>query len=79
MLLIAVAGLAASFRAWRITGDSAYTLPLGLILFGLINAGLESGMVAVTLVPFLLACCLMHLAFFRRVGQAASLPTPTTL
>jgi exopolysaccharide production protein ExoQ len=77
MLLIAVAGLVASFRAWRITGDSAYTLPLGLILFGLINAGLESGMVAVTLVPFLLGCCLMHLAFFRPVGRAPRLPAPT--
>ncbi len=73
MLLIAVAGLAASFRAWRTTGDFTYTLPLGLILFGLINAGLESGMVAITLVPFLLGCCLMHLAFFRPVGWA--LPT----
>ena len=37
------------------TNDATYTLPVGLILFGLINAGSESGMVVVTLVPFMRA------------------------
>jgi exopolysaccharide production protein ExoQ len=67
-LVVAASGLAASFRGYRATHDPTYTLPLGLMVFGLINAGLESGMVVVNLVPFLLGCCLLQLALFRDVG-----------
>ena len=68
-LLVAGAGLAASIRSWRATNQAVHTLPIGLIVFGLLNAGLESGMVAVSeLVPFMLACCFMRLALFRDVG-----------
>ncbi|HMC10452.1 MAG TPA: O-antigen ligase family protein, partial [Pirellulaceae bacterium] len=70
-LLVAGAGLAASIRSWRATNQAVHTLPIGLIVFGLLNAGLESGMVAVSeLVPFLLGCCLLRLGLFRDVGWA---------
>ena len=59
--------MTAAVRGFRATNDATYTLPLGLILFGLINAGSESGMVVVTLVPFIAGCCLMGLGAFRDV------------
>jgi O-antigen ligase len=77
MLMTAVmaASLAAAIRGYRATRDPAYTLPLGMTFFGLINGGLESGMVVINLVPFLLACCLVRLALFRDtkvgLGKAA--------
>jgi O-antigen ligase len=69
-LAVAATGLMASIRSWRRTGDAAYTFPIGLIVFGLLNAGFESGMVAVTLVPFLLGCCFMRLALFQDQRRA---------
>jgi O-antigen ligase len=63
--LVVITGLAATIRGYRATRDPAYTLPLGLIIFGLINAGFESGMVVINLVPFLLGCCLLRLGLFR--------------
>jgi exopolysaccharide production protein ExoQ len=71
LLCVAATGLVASVRAWRRTGNAACTLPIGLLVFALINAGLESGMVAITIVPFLLACCLVRIGLF---GAANSLP-----
>lgn len=65
IVAFAISGLAAALRRLRATGDPCCTLPLGLLIFALINAGLESGMVVVNLVPFLLGCCLMRLALFR--------------
>jgi O-antigen ligase len=65
MSLVVAAGVAATIRGYRATRDPAYTLPLGLTVFGLFNAGLESGMVVITLVPFVLGCCFMRLALFR--------------
>ena len=73
-LLVVATGLTASVRRWRHTNDAAYMLPIGLLVFGLLNAIFESGMVAISLVPFLLGCCLMHLALFaaREVGSQKS-------
>jgi O-antigen ligase len=71
VLLVGAAGLIATVRGFRATRDPSYALPLGLLIFGLINAGLESGMVTIELVPFLLAAALLRLAFFR---DMASLP-----
>jgi hypothetical protein len=51
-------------RSFRATSNAAYTFPLSLLVFGLINSCFESGMVVTTLVPFLLACCLAQLALF---------------
>jgi exopolysaccharide production protein ExoQ len=65
MTLVVSTGLAAAIRGFRATRDSAYTLPLGLLVFGLLNAGFESGMVVISLVPFVLGCCLTRLALFR--------------
>lgn len=65
VLLVAAAGLIATVRGYRASRDASYALPLGLLVFGLINAGLESGMVTIELVPFVLACCLLRLALFR--------------
>jgi O-antigen ligase len=64
LLAVAASGLADSIRGYRRSRDQAYLLPLGLIVFALVNAALESGMVAITVVPFLLGCCLLRLAAF---------------
>jgi O-antigen ligase len=65
VLLAAAASLLAAVRGYRSTRDPSYALPLGLVVFGLINGGLESGMVTIEMVPFVLGCCLFRLAFFR--------------
>jgi O-antigen ligase len=74
VLLAAAAGLLAAVHGYRSSRDASYALPLGLLIFGLINAGLESGMVTIELVPFVLACCLLRMAFFR---EQPLLPTET--
>ncbi len=67
-LLLIAAGLWTSIRGYRLSRDPAYALPLGLLIFGLINAGLESGIVTIELVPFILGCSLLRLAFFADAG-----------
>ncbi len=72
-LVVTAAGLAAAVRGFLATKDAAYTLPIALLVFGLINSGLESGMVVITTVPFLLACCLLRLGLFADVGCKSAL------
>jgi O-antigen ligase len=72
LLMLAAAGFLTSIRRLRHSGDSAYSLPLGLVVFGLINAGLESGMVAIDLVPFLLGCCLLRMGLFDVQSASAA-------
>jgi O-antigen ligase len=69
MLLATLAAVVASVRGLRITNDSSYLLPLGLLVFGLFDSCLESGIVVVSLVPFLLGCCLLRLALFRETAN----------
>lgn len=64
LLVVVMTAMTASVRGFRATNDATYTLPVALIMFGLINAGFESGMVIVTLVPFVAGCCLMGLGLF---------------
>src|SRR5205823_11760317 len=70
LLMNIAAGLAASVHEWQRSRHSVCLLPAAMIVFGLINAGFESGMVVMSLVPFLLGCMLMRLAFFRETGAA---------
>jgi O-antigen ligase len=65
LLLVAGAALVASIRGYHATRNPAYLLPLGLTVFSLINAGCESGMVVVNLVPFVVGCCFFRLALFE--------------
>lgn len=65
LLLVGGAALVASIRGYHATRDPAYLLPLGLTVFSLINAGCESGMVVVNLVPFVVGCCFFRLALFE--------------
>src|SRR6185369_13101453 len=65
MLIATMAAIVAAGRGFRTTNDAAYLLPLGLLVFGLFDSCLESGVVVVSLVPFLLGCCLMRLTLFR--------------
>jgi exopolysaccharide production protein ExoQ len=77
-LLVVFTGFAASIRGFCSERSSVYALPIGLTVFGLINAGLESGMVVVNLVPFLLACCYLRLGLFNDVGCVQrTFATPT--
>ena len=64
-MFAAVAAVLACLRGFRVTHDCMYSLPLGLIVFGLLNSCLESGVVVISLVSFLLGCCLLRLALFR--------------
>jgi exopolysaccharide production protein ExoQ len=64
MLMAAAMAMAAAVRGFRATGDSNYFLPLGLLVFAICNACLESGVVVVSLVPFILGCCVLRLALF---------------
>jgi hypothetical protein len=59
-----LAGLAAAARGSVRLGDPAYSLPLGLLVFGVCSSTMESGMVGVMLPPLLLACCLWKMALF---------------
>jgi exopolysaccharide production protein ExoQ len=68
-LAVVMAGLVAAVRGYRDQHDATYALPLGMLVFGLINAGLESGMVVIELVTFLLACCLLRMALFRSTND----------
>ena len=65
MLSVVATGVLAAVRGYRDQRDPTYTLPLGMLVFGLLNAGLESGIVVVELVTFVLACCLLQMALFR--------------
>ena len=38
---------------------------LVLFVFAFINAGFESGIMAISAMPFVVGCCLLRLAFFR--------------
>jgi exopolysaccharide production protein ExoQ len=44
--------------------DPAYGLPLGMLVFGIISSGMESGMVGVMLPPVILGCTLLKMALF---------------
>ena len=68
LVVVVIAGLIAAERAWRASNDSAYLLPLSLIVFGLVNACFESGMVVVGPVPFILGCSLLQMALFQVSG-----------
>jgi O-antigen ligase len=58
--------------------DSAYSLPLGMLVFGIVSSGMESGMVGVMLPPVILGCTLVKMALFSDpltpVGQDLSCP-----
>lgn len=59
--------------------DTTYAFTLGMIVFGLINAGLESGMVVVMGMTFLLACTFVRMALYGAqadVGATATSPLP---
>jgi exopolysaccharide production protein ExoQ len=66
-LVVAGSGLAAAVRGHRDQRDMTYSLPLGILVFGLISAGLESGMVLIELVTFMLGCCLLRMALFKEM------------
>jgi exopolysaccharide production protein ExoQ len=65
LLFVAAAAIVAALRGFRVTNNAAYLLPLGLLVFGLLNSCLESGVVVVSLVPFLAGCCIMRLTLFQ--------------
>jgi hypothetical protein len=55
--------LGIAFRAVR--RRPAYALPLGLLIFGLTSAWMESGMVTVMLPSFLAGCCLLRMSLYE--------------
>ena len=71
-LAIVGLGLVASIRGYLKLRDPTYALPLGMLVFGLLNAGLESGIIAVELVTLILGCCLLRMALFKGDGFVAT-------
>jgi O-antigen ligase len=57
-------GLAAAARASARLRDPAYSLPLGMLVFGLCSSWMESGMVGVMLPPVIVGCTLLRMTFF---------------
>lgn len=49
--------------------DTTYAFPLGMIVFGLINSGLESGMVGVFAITFMLGCCFFRISLYGAASQ----------
>jgi O-antigen ligase len=64
VILVAIAGMFAARRDWKATGDTVCLFPLSLVVFGLANACFESGMVVVSIVPFMLGCSLLRRGMF---------------
>jgi O-antigen ligase len=62
VVLTALAGLVQAAFAYDASGDPAYGLAAGLLVFGLLNCFLESGMAMPQFPPFLAACALAQLA-----------------
>jgi O-antigen ligase len=70
-LMAVFCGLATAVAEYKRYRHPLYAYLVGLIVFGLIDGLLESGMAATSLIPFLAACSLMRMAF-------ASETVPTT-
>jgi exopolysaccharide production protein ExoQ len=73
MLVVVGAGLLAGLRGYFQSRDATYALPLGMLVFGLLNAGLESGIVAIETVTFIIGCCLLRMALYS--DRRTSMPT----
>jgi len=69
-LLAGIVALAA-LRAGRLLGSgTGYQFLFGLLLYAIMNAGLESLMTAPTFIPFIILCGVSRLAFFPTSGAA---------
>ncbi|MEX2175328.1 MAG: O-antigen ligase family protein [Pirellulaceae bacterium] len=68
-----LAGLAAAIRGSVRLDDPAYSLPLGMLVFGLLSSTMESGMVVIMLPPLIVACCLIKMALFAEQPAKESL------
>lgn len=73
ILAVVVCGFVAALRGYLQNRDATFALPLGMLVFGLLNACFESGIIVIETVTFLLACCLLRMALFRELpAQAAA-------
>ncbi|QDU81309.1 O-Antigen ligase [Polystyrenella longa] len=71
LFLIAFKGFLDSRRLYSATQDPGYAFVISLLAFGLINAFMESGMIASSLDTLLLGSCLARIAFWERSAPAA--------
>lgn len=60
-----VTALFSAARASVRLRDPAYTLPLGMLVFGVLASVMESGMVNIMFPSFLVACCVVRMALFE--------------
>jgi exopolysaccharide production protein ExoQ len=70
-VLAVLAGLGAAASGSVRLANPAYSLPLGMLVFGVCSSTMESGMVAVMLPPLILACCLWKMALFADQPEIA--------
>jgi O-antigen ligase len=72
LVMVGASGIA-TLRGYLTHRDSAYALPLGMLVFALFNATLESGIVDIEAISFFMACCLLRISLFNN-----GTPVPTT-
>lgn len=64
VLLVTLLSLVSTSRSYLRQRDPTYGLPFGMLVFGLLDSTMESGLVFINLGTFLVVCCLMRIAFF---------------
>ncbi|MCA9039354.1 MAG: O-antigen ligase family protein [Planctomycetaceae bacterium] len=70
LFLVAFKGFLEARRKFVATADPGYAFVIGLLAFGLVNAFMESGMIATSLDTLLLGTCLARIAFWERSAPA---------
>ncbi|HEX5102881.1 MAG TPA: O-antigen ligase family protein [Pirellulaceae bacterium] len=65
-LATVAAGVAAAVRGGVKLRDPAYSLPLGMLVYGVLVSAMESGMVIVEFATFLTGVCLLRMALFEK-------------
>jgi O-antigen ligase len=79
LLMIVLSGIYRTSGAYRAEGDACSGFTLGMLVFGLISAMLESGMAGTNFITLITSCGLMQTAFFAsRTGFQPVNKIPTT-
>jgi O-antigen ligase len=73
LLLVMLLALVRTSRCYLRQRDPTYGLPFGMIVFGLLDSTMESGLVFINLGTFLVACCVLRIACF---GARQQNPAP---
>lgn len=79
-VVLVLTGIVTSAAEFLRRRDATYGLPVGVLVFGLLNAGLESAMSWLFMGTFLTGCCLLRIAVFDSpVPAQSSFPASSRL